>query len=130
MDFPNTVKVPPLLQPYVEAWGNQDAEALAACFEEACEFVSPLLDHPLKGRASVHAYFSDLFSKFPGIQTHGSRFFVHGNSALTVTELTVENPSWGQGRYLMTTAQLQRFSDAGLISRMEVYTDVEAAVKL
>ncbi|HEX9010036.1 MAG TPA: nuclear transport factor 2 family protein [Holophagaceae bacterium] len=130
MDFPNKVKVPPLLQPYVEAWGNQDAGALAACFEEACEFHSPLLDHPLKGRASVHAYFSDLFFKFPGIQTHGSRFFVHGNSALTVTELTVENPSWGRGRYLMTTAQLQRFSEAGLISRMEVYTDVEAAVKL
>ena len=28
MDFPNKAKVPPLLRPYVEAWGNQDAEAL------------------------------------------------------------------------------------------------------
>jgi ketosteroid isomerase-like protein len=64
MDFPNKAKVPPLLQPYAEAWGNQDAEALAACFEEACEFVSPLLDHPLKGRSSVRAYLRSCSPRF------------------------------------------------------------------
>lgn len=130
MEFPGKAKIPPLLQPYVEAWGNQDADALSACFEDDCEFLSPLIGQPLRGRASVRSYFSELFSRVPGIRTHGSRFFVLDNSTLTVTELTVENPSWGEGRYLMTSAQLQRFSESGLIARMEVYTDVEAAVKI
>lgn len=130
MEFPSKVNIPHLLKPYVEAWGNQDAESLAACFEENCEFHSPLIDQPLKGRDSVRHYFSGLFTKFPDIQTHGSRFFVLGNSTLTVTELTVVNPSWGEGKYLMTTAQLQRFSEGGLITRMEVYANVESAVKM
>lgn len=130
MEFPSNQKIPPLLRPYAQAWGNEDAEALAACFEVDCEFLSPLVAQPLHGREAVREYFAGLFRKVPGIQTHGSRFFVLGSAALTVTELTVENPSWGTGRYLMTSAQLQRFSEAGLIARMEVFLDVEAAVKL
>lgn len=130
MEFPSNLKIPPLLRPYVQAWGHEDAEAIAACFEADCEFLSPLVAQPLQGRDAVRDYFADLFRKVPGIRTHGSRFFVLGRSALTVSELTVENPSWGAGRYLMTSAQLQRFSEAGLIARMEVFLDVEAAVKL
>lgn len=130
MEFPCKVKIPPQLQPYVEAWGKEDADALAACFDEPCEFHSALLDRPLRCRAEVRAYFADLFERIPDIRTHGSRFFVLGQSTLTVTELTVQNPSWGEGLYLMTSAQLQRFSDKGLITHMEVFLDVEAAVKV
>ncbi|HJW43794.1 MAG TPA: nuclear transport factor 2 family protein [Geothrix sp.] len=130
MEFPCKVKIPPRLQAYVEAWGKEDADALAACFDEPCEFLSPLVAAPLRSRAEIRAYFADLFQRVPGIQTHGSRFFMLGSSTLTVTELTVRNPSWGEGLYLMTSAQLQRFSEAGLITHMEVFLDVEAAVKV
>ena len=130
MEFPSQVKIPPMIRPYVDAWGREDADALAACFDEECEFHSPLVKGPLHGRAAVHSYFAELFRRTPGIQTHGSRFFILGRSSLTVTELTVENPGWGEGRYLLTSAQLQRFSEAGLIKHMEVFLDVNAAVKI
>ena len=130
MEFASKPKVPVLLKPYVIAWEMRDAEALSKCFEEECVFISPLINHTLNTRESVRLYFDELFSRLKNIKTHGSRFFVLGDSTLTVTELTVENPSWGIGNYLMTTAQLQRFSKRGLITTMEVYTDVEAVVKV
>lgn len=52
-----------LLDEFVNAWQRQDVKALAACYANDCEVMSPIF-HNLSGRVQVEQSYADIFRAF------------------------------------------------------------------
>lgn len=130
MEHPLRLKVPAEVQPYFRAWLAQDPDALAAAFALEGELLGPRLDAPVAGREAIRAFFAAFLRSNEGLELHRSRFFTAPGQVISVSELTMELPILGPGRYLLSAAQLIEFDEGGLIRRMRHFVDTEVAVRM
>lgn len=130
MEHPFGMKVPPALEAYYQAWLAKDAAAVAACFTPDAEFHLPDREGAMVGPGPIQAFFEAFFAENEGLEHHRSRFFTAPGQVLSVSELTLEVPMLGPGRYLVTSAQTYTFSADGRIARTRNFIDTLGAVRM
>lgn len=130
MEHPLGLKVPPELSAYFQAWLAKDAPALAACFTPDGEFRVPGQEEVLVGREAIQAFFHTFFQANDALELHRSRFFTAPGEVLSVSELTLELPMLGPGRFLISSAQVYELSPDGHIRRVRNFVDTAGAVRM
>jgi len=124
------VNVPALLKPYIHAYYAKDLEALVCCFsgDAILRLSGPV--STVQGKAGIRAYYADLFPTLDTMKLHRSRFLTLEGEVASLNELTMVLPGqWAEPRHFISI-QIYRFDEAGLISNMSTFVDLESAVRL
>ena len=124
------LKVPSEIEAYYEAFLAADLEGILACFSPDAEVRSTGLPQPARGPAQLRAYFEAMLDLSRDMKLHRHRFLVIPQAVSVTSEITMPLPGRGPTPYLFTSVQVYELDDAGLISRLLTFTDLDGAVPM
>jgi hypothetical protein len=128
--MPQPTNVPALLQPYVQAYSAKDLEALVACFSEDAILRSEGPVGTIQGKVTIRAFFKLMLPTLDDMKLHRIRYLTLDQEIAALSELTMALPGlWAEPRHFVTI-QVFMFDEAGLISNLSTFVDVEGAVRL
>jgi len=80
---PGPVMIPDVITRFLYAVAALDADELADCFNEACEYFVKFPDPAIVGRENIRALFADFFSKCSAARCDLSSFGLNGSTVYT-----------------------------------------------
>ena len=113
---------------FAQAWGEEDLEALLACYDTHAEVISPLL-HTLKGIDAIDASHQNLFHAFTGASIEIHDIVIDAEDQRAVLVLTTHATHTGEifgfepsGRRTATQmAFVFHFKDGRIIAERRLY---------